>query len=131
MTIQQPLKIEVKKSPIHGWGVFATKDIAKDEVIEICPILFLPTKRGQINYILPDYTFQWPKTDSWTDFVVSLGYGSLYNHSNNANANWTHDFENKTFIFFSTQPIKKGEEIFIFYGDENYWADGRSHIEVK
>lgn len=131
MTIQQPSKIEVKKSPIHGWGVFATKDIAKDEVIEICPILFLPTKRGQINYILPDYTFQWPKTDSWTDFVVSLGYGSLYNHSNNANANWTHDFENKTFIFFSTQPIKKGEEIFIFYGDENYWADGRSHIEVK
>lgn len=131
MTIQQPLKIEVKKSPIHGWGVFAAKDIEKDEVIEICPILSLPTKRGDINYILPDYTFQWPKTDSWTEFVVSLGYGSLYNHSNNPNANWTHDFENRTFIFFSTKPIKKGEEIFIFYGDESYWADGRSHIEVK
>jgi len=75
--------------------------------------------------------FEWPRSESWTNFVVALGYGSLYNHSNTPNANWTNDVENKTFIFFSTKPIKKGEEIFIYYGDENYWSDGRTHVEVK
>ena len=86
---------------------------------------------GEINYTLVDYAFEWPRSESWTNFVVALGYGSLYNHSNTPNANWTNDVENKTFIFFSTKPIKKGEEIFIYYGDENYWSDGRTHVEVK
>jgi SET domain-containing protein len=124
-------KVQFKESPIHGWGVFATQDINKDEIIEVCPVLFLPAKRGEINYTLVDYAFQWPRTDDWQNFVVALGYGSLYNHSNTPNANWTNDVENKTFIFFSTKPIKKGEEIFIYYGDENYWSDGRTHVDVK
>ena len=130
MEITNP-KVKVKKSPIHGWGVFATEDIKASEVIEICPVLFLPTRRGETNYTLIDYSFQWPKTIHWTNFVVALGFGSLYNHSNNPNADWTNDVEEKIFIFFSTKPIKKGEEIFIYYGDENYWSDGRAHVEIK
>lgn len=124
-------KIEFKESPIHGLGVFATTNIEINEVIEVCPVLFLPTKRGEVNYTLIGHTYQWPKTEHWTNFVVALGYGSLYNHSNTPNADWTNDVENKTFIFFSTRQIKKGEEIFISYGDESYWADGRSDVEVK
>lgn len=131
METKKQQKIEFKQSPVHGWGVFATQDIPKDEVIEICPILFLPAKRGEINYTLVDYAFEWPRSESWTNFVIALGYGSLYNHSSTPNASWTNDVENQTFIFFSTKPIKKGEEIFIYYGDDSYWADGRTHVQVK
>lgn len=131
METKKQQKIEFKESQIHGLGVFATSDIEKNEVIEVCPILFLPAKRGDTNYTLVDYAFEWPRSEHWTNFVIALGYGSLYNHSNNPNANWTNDVENNTFIFFSTREIKKGEEIFICYGDDSYWADGRTHVEVK
>lgn len=131
METKKQHKIEIKESPVHGWGVFATQNIDKEEVIEVCPVLFLPAKRGETNYVLIDYAFQWPKTESWTNFVIPLGYGCIYNHSDNPNANWTHDYENKTFIFFSIKPIKKGEEIFTYYGDVNYWTDGRTHVKLK
>ena len=131
MEILQPTKIVAKQSPIHGLGVFATEDIEKGEVIEECPFLKLPTKRGDINYTLIDYTFVWPKSDDWDSHIISLGYGSLYNHSTNPNANWDSDLEKNVIKFYSTKKIEKGEEIFIYYGDENYWNDGRSHIDVK
>ena len=124
-------KIEVKQSPIHGWGVFATEDIEKGELIEECPLVFLPTPRGETNYCLVDYTFVWPKSDDWTNFVVALGYGSVYNHSDTPNATWEDNLENKTFKFIATQYIKKGDEIFTYYGGSSYWSDGRTHVELK
>ena len=62
MTILPPTKIYVKKSPIHGLGVFASELIKEGEMIEECPILRLPVKKGETNYTLIDYTFLWPKT---------------------------------------------------------------------
>ena len=37
--IYPPKKVYVKKSPVHGWGVFASEKIFKDELIEECTIL--------------------------------------------------------------------------------------------
>lgn len=124
-------KIQVKSSEIHGLGVFATEDINENEMIEECPILFLPTKKGEMNYVLIDYTFQWPKIDDWTNHVIALGYGSLYNHSDSPNAEWFSDEEKTVFKFVSLKPIKKGEEITIYYGGDGYWNDGRTHVEKK
>lgn len=131
MEIYRPNKVQVKKSEIHGWGVFATQDIKEGDIIEECPILFTPTQRGETNYFLIDYTFQWPKDYEWTNHVIALGYGSLYNHSNEPNADWMSDIDKKTFRFFATKSIKNGEEIFIYYGGDEYWNDGRNHINVK
>lgn len=131
MEILQPTKIKAKESPIHGLGVFATENIEKGEIIEECPFLILPIKRGDINYTLIDYTFVWPKTNDWKSHIICLGYGSLYNHSENQNADWGSDLEKNVVKFFATKKINKGEEIFIYYGDENYWNDGRSHIIIK
>ena len=131
MEIQSRNKIQVRKSQIHGWGVFAIEDINESEIIEECPILRLPVKRGEINYTLTDYTFTFPKSDDWVNHVIALGYGSLFNHSDTPNTIWNSDNEKETLVFIASRQIKKGEEIFIYYGDENYWADGRSHVEVK
>jgi len=123
-------KIYVDKSPIHGWGVFAKEDIMEGEVFEECPILTLPIEKGEITSLLVDYRFNWPQGNDFEEQVVTLGYGSLYNHSNNANAYWVSDLENRTFKFISNREIKKDEEIFVWYGDVSYWNDGRTYTNV-
>ena len=123
-------KVYVDKSPVHGWGVFAKEDIMQGEVFEECPVLTLPIEKGEVTSLLIDYRFNWPQGGEWDEQVFPLGYGGLYNHSENANAYWVSNFENKTFQFISHREIKKGEEIFTWYGDVNYWNDGRTHTEV-
>ena len=123
-------KIYVDKSPVHGWGVFAKEDIMEGEVFEECPVLTLPIEKGEVTSLLIDYRFNWPQCVEYQEQVIALGNGSLYNHSENANAYWISNLENKTFQFISHREIKKGEEIFTWYGDVNYWNDGRTHTPV-
>lgn len=131
MEIRPPSKIIIKKSQIHGFGVFASEDIMEGELIEECPLYVLPLEKGESSSCLIDYRFNWPKQEEWTNQVVSWGYGSLYNHSNDANADWRDNLENKTFEFYATKNISSGEEIFLYYGGVDYWQDGRTHTEIK
>jgi len=123
-------KIYVDKSPVHGWGVFAKEDIMEGEVFEECPVLTLPIEKGEVTSLLIDYRFNWPQGGEWDEQVFPLGYGGLYNHSENANAYWVSNLENKTFQFISHREIKKGDEIFTWYGDVSYWNDGRNNTNV-
>lgn len=123
--ILPPKKIYVDKSPIHGWGVFASESISEGEVFEICPFIDLGLRPGDVSPILLDYRFNWPQGVSWEKQVVGLGYSSLYNHSDNANANWKSNYENKTFEFYATKDISPNQEIFVWYGGDDYWNDGR------
>ena len=123
-------KIYADKSPIHGWGVFAKEDIMEGEVFEECPILTLPIEKGEITSLLIDYRFNYPQGNEWQEQVLALGYGSLYNHSNDPNAFWVSDIENRIFKFVSNREIKQGEEIFVWYGDVSYWNDGRTHTNI-
>lgn len=128
--INPPTKIYVDKSPIHGWGVFASQDIETGEIIEEVPVLELPINKGEVTSLLIDYRFNWPQGVKWDKQVVGLGFASLYNHSNDANAYWVSDLEKNTFKFISNKKISSGDEIFIWYGDVNYWNDGRTSIDV-
>ena len=123
-------KIYIDKSPVHGWGVFAKEDITEGEIFEECPVFTLPIKKGEVSSLFIDYRFNWPQGDEWEEQVLPFGYGGLYNHHENANAYWISNLENKTFQFISHREIKKGDEIFIWYGYVNYWNDGRTHIDV-
>lgn len=131
MEIKPPTKIVIKLSPIQGYGVFATEDIMVGEVIEEAPLHMLPMNRGEVSDCMIDHRFNYPKNEFWTHQAVAWGYGSLYNHSENANADWRDNHQNKTFEFYAVKPINEGEEIFLYYGDSNYWNDGRTHTEIK
>ena len=128
--IFSPSKIYVDKSPVHGWGVFAKETINEGEIFEEVPVLELPINKGEVTSLLIDYRFNWPQGVEWDKQVVGLGFASLYNHSNDANAYWVSDLEKNTFKFISNKKISSGDEIFIWYGDVNYWNDGRNHISV-
>ena len=128
--INPPTKIYVDKSPIHGWGVFASQDIETGEIIEEVPVLELPINKGEVTSLLIDYRFNWPQGVEWDKQVVGLGFASLYNHSNDANAYWVSDLEKNTFKFISNKKISSGDEIFIWYGDVSYWNDGRNHTAI-
>jgi len=130
MKIQIPNKIYIDNSPIHGLGVFASQIIYEGEIIEICPVIDMGLNK-EVSPILIDYRFNWPQGNEWTNQVVAAGYAMLYNHSNRPNSNWRSNEQMKTFEFYATKQIQPNEEILIYYGDVNYWSDGRTDIDIK
>jgi SET domain-containing protein len=111
-------KIRIGDSPIHGQGVFALVDIKAGEVIERCPYLVIDDDDLAEENRLNDYLFTSP--DVATDYLVIMGYGMMYNHSSDANAEWEIDDDNRFVRFSANKDICAGEEIFQDYGEE-YW----------
>ena len=108
----------------NGRGVFATANIKKGEVIEVCPIIAVPKSQEKIlrKTLLDDYVFPWATKNQP---AVVLGYGSLYNHSYDPNIEYDEDVKKKVMVFTALRNIKKGEELM-----SNYNGDWDSKEEV-
>lgn len=102
-------KLVVQKSSMHGYGVFAGKTIKKGEIIEECYIII--SKRGG-DRGLEDFYF-----DVKGKYGVFLGFGSIYNHSDEPNADYRISVTNRVATIKATETIRKGKEIFVSYGD--------------
>ena len=123
MKFKVPNKIEIKESPGKGMGVFSTDFIKKGEVIEECYIIKLPTKRWEISStLLYDYRFCYPQGENWTEYVIPLGYGCVYNHSDENNAMWRNHSTKRGFEFYACRDIEIGEEICTNYGPDYRWV---------
>lgn len=109
--------IEVKRTPNKGRGVFALKDFEEGEIIEKCPVINItPDERKHCEKtILNFYIYPWRSTRSGS---VVLGYGSIYNHSFNPNADWKQNFKTENMVYRALRSIKKGEEITVNYNGE-------------
>ena len=105
--------IEIKKSPISGYGVFARKNFNIGDLIDESPCLVKPTESW--GTATEDYVFSRGKLT-----CLPLASTALFNHSVNPNAR--HEITNGLRIIrvFASKPIKKGDEIFIFYGNEYF-----------
>src|SRR4051812_19227321 len=112
----------VNRSTIHGWGVFAGKDIRKGGIIEECPFLLTAAEEKNPKEI-QSYLFS---ADTDANTVIILGYGSIYNHSSKHTAEYFSDDEKNVIVFTAKRRIKKGEEIFINYGRQYWKARGKS-----
>lgn len=125
--ISSPKKIEIKIVTGKGRGVFATELIQSGEIIEVCPVLELPTIPEFDDHLLDDYRFKFGEENY--KFVLSLGYGSLYNHNDDNNASWRNLYDINAIEFYSLRNIRPGEEICIRYTkDPNDWFRNRPHI---
>lgn len=130
MVFNVPDKIIIKPSPGKGFGVFATQPIKKDEVIEECYLLKLPTKRWEKSDLLLDYRFCYPQGPDWQEYVIPLGYGCIYNHDDNNNAMWRNHPTERAFQFYALRDIEEGEEICTNYGEGYNW-DGNKINNLK
>eukprot|EP00667_Euglena_gracilis_P022371 EG_transcript_24862 len=120
---EYPEKFAVRMgpSPIHGRGMFATKDFVQSEIVEVCPTL--EVNQRCIGGKLEDYVYYGDKKDRR---VIVMGYGMMYNSWKNANL-WYYRDDNKNFVFVATRAIEEGEELCIDYGPE--WWGSRDNKE--
>lgn len=98
----------------NGRGVFADKNFKKGEILEKAPVIKLtPTEREHCEEtILNFYLYPWK---SLHDASVVLGYGSVYNHSDNPNAKWVPLLKSRVMKYVALRNIKKGEEVTVDY----------------
>jgi uncharacterized protein len=107
--------IAVGESCNKGRGVYAKKRFRAGELIERCPIILLtPAERERIEpTILSMYCFCWG--DGSKEVAIVLGYGSLYNHAYQPNADFHRVIEAGAMDFVALRDIEPGEEITINY----------------
>ena len=111
--------IEIKESLIKGAGrgIFATANIKKGAIIEVCPVLIFNKKdtKKVMKSSLQNYVFEIEGKKNKT--MMALGNGSLYNHSDTNNAYYEID-ENNLLYIMANEAIEKGSEIYINYGNK-------------
>jgi SET domain-containing protein len=110
-------KVYVNKSdiPNAGRGVFAARDIKKDETIESCPIIEF-SKHDTSNLkesFFVTYFFYFGKNKE--RLAIALGFGSIYNHSYKPNATFNIKPKKEVIDFVALKGIKKDEEITFNY----------------
>lgn len=113
----------MKNTGKYGRGIFATRDINKDELIEASPVVISPEKEWKYmkKTILFYYCFYWGENDT----AIALGYGSLFNHSYSPNVTFENNEENSTIDFYALCDIKAGEELTINYNGD---PDNKSEL---
>ena len=118
--------IYVRKARGMGRGVFAGRAFRKGEVIEVCPVVPLPRSQSKKceDDALDLYVFEWPRRGF--PAAVVLGYGSLYNHSVDANATFTPRPVADVMVFRAARAIEPGEQIFVDYE----WPARDYHFDV-
>jgi len=114
----------IKHGGPKGMGVYAKNDIPANVMLELSPVSSCwKSKWEETPYHLKKIVFSFPmNTDN---YVLALGYISVYNHDDNNNAHWfTCDIG---IGVFTTREIKKDEEICVNYGT-SYWLNGWTKI---
>ncbi len=123
--MNQSDSVQVKRAVGKGRGVYARRPIKKGEVIETVPVLLIPAEAivdGRNNKWLAKYYYWWDDHN----LAVSLGYGSLYNHSYQPNAIYEHGYASITYR--ALRNIPTGEEICINY---NWDPKDKSEVSFK
>ena len=108
----------IKKTATKGRGVFTLEDIPEGTLIEIAPVLVLPTAdRKKIDdSFLYNYYFLWH--EGHTHYAIAFGYASLYNHDYDANCIYETYYEEEEIHIITNRAIKAGEELTINYNGE-------------
>jgi SET domain-containing protein len=110
-----------------GRGVFAKLPILAGQIIEVVPVLFMKSSEFadiKKSSIANDYVYEWDEDL----YAVALGYGSLYNHSYEPNAQYLHGED--TIMYRALRNIEPGEEVTINY---NFDPEDKTpmHFEVR
>lgn len=117
----------IKKSLIQDAdnGVFTTKFIPKGTFVEICPII-IDNKQKLVETNIIDYVFDGAQFGEGLA-ILALGYGGMYNHSDENNCSHYMDIDNNKMIITAKRDIDVGEELYVNYGED--WWNTRNKIK--
>ncbi|MFA4835435.1 MAG: SET domain-containing protein [Dehalococcoidia bacterium] len=92
-----------------GRGVFTKRRFAKGEVIELAHVIVLTEDPWELlnQTTMGDYYFSWGESAC----AIALGFGSLYNHSDEPNSETVRYIDSATIEFVAIRDIEAGEEI--------------------
>jgi len=114
-------KIYVSLSGIAnaGRGVFARRDIKKGEIIERCPVIEVPPNdvSNLTDTVLVTYFYYLGRNKERV--LITLGFGSIYNHTYTPNAIYKEKLKEGIIDFVAIKDVKKDEEITVNYGGAN------------
>jgi SET domain-containing protein len=114
MILEKNPNIQVRKSILHGLGVFATNDIPGNTLLEECHGAILSKEEFDTVKEIPAIacnTFSVSKTE----IILPYGYGAIYNSKKNANVKSIYNVDRKILSFYTTKDIKMHEELFLDY----------------
>ena len=112
----------------YGRGVFSNKFYYPGEIIEVAPCISeIPPEEYETQSIMRDYVFT-SREDNYKKSHYCYGFASIYNHSDNPNAEWSIRGSNN--IIKAIKLIKPGDEITHSYG-ENYWKSREGRMKKK
>lgn len=121
--------------PGKGRAVFAARDFAEDELIELCPVLVLPPDDADAadDTSLQPYFYEWGEDGESRG--LPLGYGAIYNHSLEPNACCEMDYGRAEMKVVALRAIHAGEEITVNYNGEPEdrtpgWFDGTDPVRA-
>lgn len=103
------MKIKIQHNS-KGRGVYASKNIRKGEVIENCELLLI--KKHELPPSLESYVYEY----SSKMVALALGVGSLFNHSDEPNAEFFFDEGKNHLLIRAIKKIPSNQEITINYG---------------
>lgn len=105
--------LEVRKSNIHGRGVFCDTFIPKGTEL-ICDVILID-KTLENNYKdINIYSFPWDKNH----YSICAGFASFFNHAENPNVKiFKIDKDNLKICFITLKDINIGDELLIKYSN--------------
>jgi uncharacterized protein len=114
--------IEVKSSPIHGRGAFATSPIRRGQMFHTAHLLVFDCKQSAVlaGTIASNYVFHiedCPDDPACEITGLALSPISFVNHRRPCNAAFEVNGGSLTVTFTALRDIEHGEEITIDYGD--------------
>jgi uncharacterized protein len=113
--IHQHDGIEIKKSAVHGRGVFSCQTFKPGAIIEIAPVIILDKTERDFLQQTTLFGYYFVLADEQNSVALGLGYASLYNHAYSANAVYSISIKKKLITVKSCKNILVGEEITLNY----------------
>lgn len=119
LTTSDKVYVGMSKIQNAGRGVFAKSNINKDDIIESCPIIEISKHDApKLNESsLVTYLLYFGKNKE--RLAITLGFGSLYNHSYKPNATFKIKGTKGLIDFVALKDIKKDTEITFNYRHGN------------
>jgi SET domain-containing protein len=123
--ILQPQHLYIGASTIHGRGVFSSKALAAGELVEQAPLILINNTEDELLKQTQLYHYYFVVANTETPVAIGLGFSSMYNHANPANATYAINLRTQLITVKTVRAIAADEEITINYNGK---ADDASPV---